>query len=148
MNKFFFRKLRSKISKVNADFREQTAEGGFRFKRTKVNSKKANRRVSGGNTWNSRTMFLAISIFAVMLYSVAQLGIGVYLDAQSKQLNQLRNEEAYLLEENRDIDSKIANQQSKIRVELTAEEDLKMRKQKDSDLVRVSSTSISASLGN
>jgi hypothetical protein len=145
MNKTLLRKIKSTFSGTG---RPETSEkpGKFLFKRTviKKTAEPRERSSNGGNSWNSKTFFLAVSIFAVMLYSVAQLAIGVYLDDQSKQLQALREEETYLIEENKNIDSKVAKHKSKIRVEIAAAEELEMKKSSEKDVVRIIGATISS----
>ena len=95
-------------------------------------------------SWNSTTLFVAVAIVVVLIYSVVQLGISVYLDHLSTKLQMFREEEIYLVEDNQLLESKIAKHKSKIRVEIVAEEDLKMRKSSPEDLVYVNDTDISA----
>ena len=145
-NKLLFRKLKRAFSGQ----RRESGEGSgkrFIFKRTEIKREKAVRAVkSKGNSWNSRAFFLSITILAVIVYSVVQLAIGVHLDDKSKQLQKLREEEAFLVEENKNLDGKVAKHKSKIRVEIAATDELKMQRSTEKNIVRVSGSTVSASL--
>lgn len=145
--KTFLRQLKSTFSGTGRSL-EKESGGKFIFKRTNTKKDKPVERSSNksAGSWNSKTFFVTITVIAVMVYSLAQLAIGVYLDDQSKQLQGLREEESYLIEENKNIDSKVAKHKSKIRVEIAATDELKMRKSSEKDIVRVSDGTVSAGL--
>lgn len=147
-SKTFFRQLKSTFSGTGRTIEKEKDSGNFIFKRTNVKKEKPAERstVKLGSNWNSRTFFVSITIFAVIIYSVAQLAIGVYLDDLSKQLQGLREEENYLVEENKNIDSKIAKHKSKIRVEIAATDELQMKKSSEKDIVRIIDGTVSAGL--
>lgn len=119
MSKSFLRKLKSSFSQRSLKGGGNSSTQGFKFKKSKRGN--ITRRTQTEYTWNSTTLFITLSIFVVMAYSVVQLGIGVYLDNQSKQLQSYLQEEEYLVEENQNIESKIAKHKSKVRVEIVAE---------------------------